>query len=212
MQISFPSPRELEVTASSRDSCILFKLFLSFMKLNWIRIQLSHFDDFRGVKMTYWLGIRLWFLQFSSKILTFRSEDLNPRFSVLFLTMIWILMWSEEPEIKSKQASKRGRTLSTCKIHKTFLSKTKSNIVRFEKKQMLFLKSRFACILGLLYRKLWCLMKGFEKHWKEMVSRWKKCAVHTYVIGCTNVSKVMEFRLWGVLKSKNFGQKSTYIL
>jgi hypothetical protein len=37
--------------------------------------------------------------------LTFRSRDLNPRF------MIWIFMESVEPEIKSKQASKRDRTL-----------------------------------------------------------------------------------------------------
>ena len=45
------------------------------------------------------------------KILTCRSENLNPRFSVIFPPMIWIFMWSEEPEIKSKQASKRDRTL-----------------------------------------------------------------------------------------------------
>ena len=43
--------------------------------------------------------------------LTFKSGDLNPRFSVIFPPMIWIFMWSEEPEIKSKQASKRDRTL-----------------------------------------------------------------------------------------------------
>ncbi len=46
--------------------------------------------------------------------LTFRSGDLNPRFSVIFPPMIWIFMWSEEPEIKSKQASKRERTL--CRV------------------------------------------------------------------------------------------------
>ena len=45
------------------------------------------------------------------KILTFRSRDLNPRFSVIFPTMIWIFMESKEPEIKSKQASKRDMTL-----------------------------------------------------------------------------------------------------
>ena len=44
-------------------------------------------------------------------ILTFRSGDLNPRFSVIFPPMIWIFMWSEEDEIKSQQASKRDRTL-----------------------------------------------------------------------------------------------------
>ena len=43
--------------------------------------------------------------------LTFRSGDLNPRFSVIFPPMILIFMESEEPEIKSKQASKRDRTL-----------------------------------------------------------------------------------------------------
>ena len=35
--------------------------------------------------------------------------------SVIFRPMIWIFMWSEEPEIKSKQASKRDRTLFTFK-------------------------------------------------------------------------------------------------
>ena len=45
------------------------------------------------------------------KFLTFRSRDLNPRFSVIFSPMIWIFMESEEPEIKPKQASKRDRTL-----------------------------------------------------------------------------------------------------
>ena len=44
-------------------------------------------------------------------ILTFRSGDLNPRFSLIFPPMIWIFMWSEEPEIISKQASKIDRTL-----------------------------------------------------------------------------------------------------
>ena len=43
--------------------------------------------------------------------LTFRSVELNPRFSVIFPPMIWIFMESEEPEIKSKQASFRDRTL-----------------------------------------------------------------------------------------------------
>ena len=46
-----------------------------------------------------------------TKSLTFRSGDLNPRFSVIFPPMIGIFMESEEPEIKSKQASKRDRTL-----------------------------------------------------------------------------------------------------
>ena len=43
--------------------------------------------------------------------MTFRSGDLNPRFSVIFPPMIWILMDGEDYKIKSKQASKRGRTL-----------------------------------------------------------------------------------------------------
>ena len=43
--------------------------------------------------------------------MTIWSGDLNPRFSVIFPPMIWIFMESEEPKIKSKQASKRGRTL-----------------------------------------------------------------------------------------------------
>ena len=44
--------------------------------------------------------------------LTFWSGDLNPRFLVIFLPMISVFMSSEEPKIKSKQASKRDRTLS----------------------------------------------------------------------------------------------------
>ena len=46
-----------------------------------------------------------------NKFLNFRSRDLNPRFSVIFPPMIWIFMESEEPEIKSNQASKKDRTL-----------------------------------------------------------------------------------------------------
>ena len=46
------------------------------------------------------------------KKLTFQSRDLNPRFSVIFPPMIRIFMESEEPKIKSKQASKRDRTLT----------------------------------------------------------------------------------------------------
>ena len=38
---------------------------------------------------------------------TFSSGDLNPRFSVIFPPIICIFMWSEEPKIKSKHASKR---------------------------------------------------------------------------------------------------------
>ena len=45
------------------------------------------------------------------KYLTFWSGDLNPRFLVIVPPMIWIFMESEEREIKSKQASKRYRTL-----------------------------------------------------------------------------------------------------
>ena len=43
--------------------------------------------------------------------LTFWSGDLNPIFSVIFPPMIWIFMGGEGNEIKSKQASKRDRTL-----------------------------------------------------------------------------------------------------
>ena len=44
-------------------------------------------------------------------LMTFWRGDLNPRFSVIFPPMIGIFMESEEPEIKSKQASKRDKTL-----------------------------------------------------------------------------------------------------
>ena len=33
------------------------------------------------------------------QFLTFPSGDLNPIFSVIFPPMIWIFMWSEEPDI-----------------------------------------------------------------------------------------------------------------
>ena len=45
------------------------------------------------------------------KILTFRSGDLNPGFSVIFPPLIWIFMGSEEDETKSKNASKKNTTL-----------------------------------------------------------------------------------------------------
>ena len=57
--------------------------------------------------------------QKEQKSLTFRSRDLNPRFSVSFLPMILIFMESEEPEIKSKQASKRDKTLIKTLTHCT---------------------------------------------------------------------------------------------
>ena len=39
------------------------------------------------------------------KILTFRSGDLNPGFSVIYPPMIWTFMGSEEDGIKSRQGS-----------------------------------------------------------------------------------------------------------
>ena len=60
------------------------------------------------------------------KMLTFQSGDLNRRFSLIFLPMIWIFMWSEEPKFNSKQASKRDRTLQT--FHES--SKTSAQISR----------------------------------------------------------------------------------
>ena len=40
--------------------------------------------------------------------MTFQSGDSNPRFSVIFPSMIWIFMEGEGDEIKSKQDSKTG--------------------------------------------------------------------------------------------------------
>ena len=54
------------------------------------------------------------------KILTFPSG-----FSVIFPPMIWIFMESEEPEIKSKQASKKVRTLPL--IHPDFVNNSLGN-------------------------------------------------------------------------------------
>ena len=51
------------------------------------------------------------------KFLTFRSGDLNPRFSVIFLPMIWILMEGEGDKIKLKKALKRDRHLSSIINH-----------------------------------------------------------------------------------------------
>ena len=73
----------------------------------WLKIKICRF---------LW---RIWkWKQKRTKNFTFLSRDLNRRFSVNFPPMIWILMWSEEPEIKSKQASKRDRTLQIATIIK----------------------------------------------------------------------------------------------
>ena len=53
----------------------------------------------------------------------FKSGDLNPWFSVIFPPMILIFTWSEEPEIKSKQASKRDGTLKTYKNSRRWLDR-----------------------------------------------------------------------------------------
>ena len=47
----------------------------------------------------------------NKNFLTFLSGDSNPRFSVFFPPMIWIFTKGEGDKIKSKQASKRDRTL-----------------------------------------------------------------------------------------------------
>ena len=52
----------------------------------------------------------------TKKILTLRSGDSNPRFSVIFPPMIWIYMEGEGDKIKSKQASKRDRTFTLSDI------------------------------------------------------------------------------------------------
>ena len=57
------------------------------------------------------------------KKLTFQSGDLNPRFSVIFPPMIWIFMEGEGEEIKSKQASKRDRTLPDSNVPNKFAIK-----------------------------------------------------------------------------------------
>ena len=49
----------------------------------------------------------------TKNFLTFRSRDSNPRFSVIFPPMIWILIEDEGDDIKSKQASKRDMTLKS---------------------------------------------------------------------------------------------------
>ena len=59
----------------------------------------------------------------TKNVLTFRSRDLNPRFSAIFPPMIWIFMESEESEIKSKQASKRDRTLLKMKFYVLFCTR-----------------------------------------------------------------------------------------
>ena len=54
-----------------------------------------------------------WTEKGQKKCLTYRSGDSNPRFSVIFPPMIWIFMEGEGDEIKSKQTSKRDRTLNS---------------------------------------------------------------------------------------------------
>jgi hypothetical protein len=58
-----------------------------------------------GGKITDYLG-------FESLLRKVQSGDLNPRFSVIFPPMICIFTKGERDEIKSKQASKRDRTLN----------------------------------------------------------------------------------------------------
>jgi hypothetical protein len=73
--------------------------------------------------------------------LTFRSGDLNPRYSIIFPPMIWIFMWSEEPEIKSKQVSKRDRTLLEFKLQNSDQKswKTKKTEKNFSAFDLVFL-------------------------------------------------------------------------
>ena len=88
---------------------------------SWVRISAP---DIWFVKLDFqkWLKNKVFYGEFENeqkndkKILTFRSRDSNPRFSVIFLPKIWIFLEGEGDEIKSKQASKRGKTLilSTC--------------------------------------------------------------------------------------------------
>ena len=48
-----------------------------------------------------------------NKFLTFRSWDLNPRFSVIFPPTIWIFIEGEDDEIKSRQGSWNFLTLNS---------------------------------------------------------------------------------------------------
>ena len=120
------------------------------------------------------------------KFLTFWSGDLNPRFSVIFPPMIWIFMWSEELEIKSKQTFKRDRTLYECflEIWVHFVPKSNSKIVKglwtYQNLTFLFMNvliflllliNSFICICW----SLWFFQGGNSTTWLIMLQiEWEK--------------------------------------
>ena len=87
----------------------------------------------------------------TKKFLTYWSGDSNPRFSVIFSPMIWIFMEGEGVEIKSKQASKRDRTLllSWWKNNITSLFLVKGYLWCSHSRRLFSgLRRVFTCVLG----------------------------------------------------------------
>ena len=95
--------------------------------------------------------------------LPYRSRNLNPRFSLMSPPMIWIFIESVEPEIKSKQSSKRDRTLNLPQILASFGWKVPDNQVG----DHWFLKGLYLHCKGALIRRFWYLMtlldQGYQK-------------------------------------------------
>ena len=87
-------------------SCIYWYLICKTRYLNMVKKQryAVFYGEFENEKKK------------RQKKMNFRSGDSNQRFSEIFQPMIWIVMESEEDEIKSKQASRKVRNLfvKTC--------------------------------------------------------------------------------------------------
>ena len=103
--------------------------------------------------------------------LTFWSRDLNPRFLVIFLPMIWIFMESEKYIIKSKQASKKDRTLLTyvwslmCPVRKKTWTVSVSDL---KKSQVLM-----PCSLIVSLHREWSVFKNCFDFFDTFASRTK---------------------------------------
>ena len=93
------------------------------------------------------------------KILTFRSGDLNFRFSVIFPTMVWNVMGSEEDEIKSRQGSYNFSTLAShiCLQSKEKVTMIRTKIVENKINICIFLSDRWHYNLFYPFRLIKCL-------------------------------------------------------
>ena len=125
----------------------------------WYLIYKQNIQKWSRVKKCSFLW-RIWKRkEKGQKKMTFRSRDLNPRFLVIFPPMIWIFMESEEYKIKSKQASKRDRTLSTNEViaffESIFTNKIFFLISKLRKEQFSFSGTPWGYGSGRWFYKRW---------------------------------------------------------